>query len=183
MRRLIVLLVLLIPLIAQSHPAGSYVGEIAPGVTLVLREKLPPEEWPTDLPGDYVLGGFIFDNPDSTLVLGDLWIDYDEWEIPVRYVLLIPVGRYYNREVIGSSVWYTPRVKDALGLHNGFRPDGKWLQTRRSRAVLAYFVCPLGSLPRPEAGTTWGYRKPNAVVNAVVMEGGGIDVHGPSSAP
>lgn len=179
MRRLIVLLALLAPLAAQAYPAGSYVGEIAPGVTLVLREKLPPEEWPTDLPGDYILGGFIFDNPDTTLVLGDLWIDYDEWEIPVRHVYLISRAPNMSMRWGDGPAWNWHVPHDALEYATRIAPDGTWLQTRRSRAVLAYFVCPPGSLPGPEVGTTWGYRKPNAVV----MEGGGLDAQGPEPAP
>lgn len=173
--RFAVLVLLLVPLTVQAYPAGSFVGEVAPGVTLVLREKLPPEEWPADIPGDYILGGFIFDDPDAMLVLGDLWIDYDEWEIPVRQLYLIRT----RPDLCSPSRWPQAGIWNALGYRGGISPRQGWLMTRKSRAILAYFVCPPGSLPRPKAGTTWGYRKPNAVV----MEGGGLDAEVSEPAP
>ena len=151
--RFAVLILLLVPLAAQAYPAGSYVGEIAPGVTLVLRELLPPSECPPEAVGDVVLGGFIFDDRDASFVVAPLTIIYDEWRIPVRevYVIEYPTG-----------------ALDALGLR---LPRERLVRSTKSGAIVAFFVCPGGSLPPPRWWTTWSYKKPNDVV----LEGGEDD--------
>lgn len=146
-------ILLLLPFVANAAPAGSYVGEIAPGVTLVLREKLPPAECPPEAVGDVILGGFIFDEPEASFVVGPLTIIYDEWQIPVQEVYVI---EYLVGAVSGVGLWL---------------PKKGLVRSQKSHAIVAFFVCPGGSLPPPARWTTWGYLKPNDVV----LEGGEND--------
>ena len=150
MHSLVVLLLVVVPFLASGYPSGNYVGEVAPGIVLVLRESRSV---------CLIRGGLIYEDPEASVRFQNLYIVFEDREVPVEAVVLFP--RQPDEAQFDGQPAY-----DVLNRCARVAYDGRWMLSYRSNAVLLDLVVPPGSLP--VANNEWGYEAPLAVI----MKGG-----------
>ncbi len=193
------LVFLLVMAVSDLHAAdGSYEGEIAPGVRLVLRHKIHVQSECTLLgriaehpviargiesewwnPRQMLLFKRIETMSDCDWVLGGIYLEQGETirlAPGTRFVL-----EYDDHEVRCSGVLMTDELAQTVVYDLNERaivvdPEGPFL-TSRSGAVLIYLWFEGGSL---SGSGSWSYEEPSGVR---LENGGGYDVHASTEVP
>lgn len=202
MRRLVVVVLIgvlvMVPALAGAAADGSYEGEIAPGVRLVLRHKIHVHSECTLLgriaeheviasqierewwnPRQMLLFKRIEKMSDCDWVLGGIYLEKGQTirlAPGTRFVL-----EYDDREVCCSGVLLTDELAQTAVYDLNERaivvdPGGPFL-TSRSGAVLVYLWFEGGSL---SGSGSWSYEEPTGVR---LEHGGGQDVHASVEVP
>jgi len=196
---LVMLVFLLVVAVSDVRAAnGSYEGELAPGVRLVLRHKIHVQSECTLLgriaehpvlargiesewwnPRQMLLFKRIETMSDSDWVLGGIYLEKGETirlAPGTRFVL-----EYENHEVRCEGVLMTDALSQTVVYDLSERaivvdPEGPFL-TSRSGAVLIYLWFEGGSL---SGSGNWSYEEPRGVR---LEHGGGNDVHASAEVP